>query len=121
MSFLSIPIPRGVWYVSEQPSPTALKDEKILSAKEVSGYRQSMPPGDAIQKRLSPISENARNRVWTSRELGVYSNSEFVYAICPIAIALVWGKGGRRIVDSESLSMISTILTHCLNTTAISN
>ena len=79
--------------VSEQPSPMVLKEEKTLSANEVSGYMQSMFPEDAIRKCLSPISENARSRILMSQELSVYSNSEFAYAIFPIVIAFFWGKG----------------------------
>ena len=78
--------------MSEQPSPMVLKEEKTLSANEVSGYMQSMFPEDAIRKCLSPISENARSRILMSQELSVYSNSEFVYAIFPIAISLFWGE-----------------------------
>ena len=54
-----------------------------------------------------------------SKDLERYSNSEYVYAIFPIAIALFWGKGGRGIANSKPLSMIFAILTHCLNTTAV--
>ena len=93
MSVLSIPIPHGGGTVSEQPSPMALKAEKVLSSNEVSGYRQSMSPVGAIRKCLARISENVRNRIRMSQELSVYSNLELVYAIYPIAIALFRGKG----------------------------
>ena len=114
MSVLSNPIPHVEGPVSEQPSP--MVSEKAQSANDVSGYRTSMAIEDAIQKCLAPISENARTRIWMSQELSVYSNSEFAYAIFPIAIALFCDKGGREIAESEPLSMICAILTHCLNT-----
>ena len=85
MSVLSIPIPRGEWSVSEQPSPMVIKEEKILSANEVSGYRKSMSPEDATQAEID------RNRIFMSHGLSGYSNSEFVYAISPIAISLRCG------------------------------
>ena len=93
MPVLSIPIPHGEGSVSEQPAPMVVKEEKILSANEVSGYRHPMSPEDAIRKCLAPISENARNRIRAFQELSVYSNSEFAYAIFPIVIAFFWGKG----------------------------
>ena len=50
-----------------------------------------------------------------------YSNSEYVYAIPLVAIALFWGNGARRIAASKPMSMIFTILTHRLNATARTN
>ena len=105
--------------MSEQASPIVQETEK--SANEMYGYRTCMSIEGAIRKCLSPISENARNRSWMAQDLSVYSNTELVYAILPISIALSWGKGGRRIVESETMPMIFTILTHCVNTTATNN
>ena len=76
---------------------------------------------DAVQKSLLPISDNAPSPVWMSRGRCVYSNSAHDYAILPIAVALFWDQGGRGIAQSKPLSMIFTILTHCLNTTDINN
>ena len=68
-----------------------------------------------------PHLGNARNQMRMCPELSIFSNSEYVYAIFPIAVALRWGKGGREITESEPLSVIFTTLTHCLNKTAVSN
>ena len=76
---------------------------------------------DEIRKCIAPISENARTRIWMSRGLSVYYNSEFACAIFPIAISLFWDKGGREIVEAEPLSTIFTILTHCLGKTSTNN
>ena len=92
MSVLSVPIPRVEGSVSERASPIGQEKEK--SANEMSGYRERMSIKDVVRKCLPPISENIRNRIWIPRELSVYSNSEFVCAIFPIAIALFWGKWG---------------------------
>ena len=120
MSVLSVPIPRWEASVAGQASPPG--PEKALTANEVSGYRVSMGLECAFRKRLAPISENARSRISMSQELSAYSNSEFAYAIFPIAIDFFFlGQRGREIVESKPLSMIFTILTHCLNTKAINN
>ena len=95
MSVLSIPIPRGEGSVSEQQSPMVLKEGNVSLANDVSGYRQSISGGDAIRKCREPTPENTRNRIRMSRGLSVYSNSEYVCAISPIAIAVIWGEGGR--------------------------
>ena len=76
---------------------------------------------DAVQKSLLPISDNAPSPVWMSRGRCVYSNSAHDYAILPIAVALFWDQLCREIAHPEPLSMIFTILTHCLNTTDIAN
>ena len=54
-------------------------------------------------------------------ELGVFSNSEYVYAFSAIAIALFWEKGGEEICLSRPLSLVFTILSNFLNTTAVNN
>ena len=59
--------------------------------------------------------------IWMSRDLKVFHNSEYFYAIFQIAIALFWCKGGLEIANSEPSSMIFEILAHCLNTTDINN
>ena len=73
------------------------------------------------EKCLGPISENVRNQVWMCPELSVYSNSEYVCAIFPIALARFRGEDGKAICLSRPLSVVSAILSHCLNTTATSN
>ena len=73
------------------------------------------------EKRRGPISENARNQVWVFPELLVYSNSDYVHAIFPIALSLFWGKGGAEICLSRPLSVVFAILSHRLNTTATNN
>ena len=106
--------------VSEQAAPIA-QEEKVLTANELFGYKSDISKEDAIRKRPVPIYENVRNRTWMSQELSIYSNSEYAYAIFPIEIGLFWDRWGRQIAESKALSMIFTILTHCPNTTPISN
>ena len=118
MSVVSVQIADMEVSVSEQATPIV---PVAKSANEMSGYRTCMRQLGAIQKRPPAISENVRNRIRMSPELSIYSNSAYVYAISPIAIALFWGKGGRGIAESEPLYMISTTPTHCPNTTGISN
>ena len=119
MPALSIPIPQGAVSVSEQASPMA--PGKVQTANGLSGYKNSTALEDSIQKFLAPISVNARTRIWTAQDLSLYSNSEYLYAIFPIAIAVFWDRGGRAIVESEPLPLIFAILTHCLNKTATNN
>ena len=104
---------------SEHASPEVLV--KAPTANELSGYRPSTNKEDAVQKFIILISDNAQSRVWMSQDLSVYSNFQYVYAIFPTSVASFWGQGGRGIIESKSLSMIFTILTHCLNKTAINN
>ena len=54
-------------------------------------------------------------------ELSAFSNSGYLYAIYPIAVALFWGKGGKEICFPRPLSLIFTIPPHCLNTTDVNN
>ena len=123
MSVLSIPVTQGGGggggSVSEQASPMA--PGKAQAANELYGCENSMSLEGAIRKRIAPIAENARTRIWMSQDLRVYSNSEYAYAIFPISIDLLWGKGCREVSESDSLDMIFAILTHCLNTTATNN
>ena len=56
-----------------------------------------------------------------SQDLKIYPNSEYVYAISPIALALFLGKGGLGIARSEPFPMVSAILTHCLDTADVGN
>ena len=94
MSVLSVQIPDMEVSVSEQAAPIIPAEN---SANEMYGYRTRMPQVGAIQKRLVQISGNVRNRNRTSQGLSIYSNSEYVYAISPIAIALFLGEWGRRL------------------------
>ena len=118
MSSISVHNPPDGGSVSG-PSPD--KPERTLYANEVSGYRQSTNKEESVQKSLLPISLNARAKIWMSRDLKVFPNSEYVYAISPIAIALFWGKGGLGIANSELFPTISAILTHFPNTTDTNN
>ena len=93
MSVVSVQVPENIGVsVSENaigiPAPER-------SPNELDGYKVSMWKADAVGKCLGQISENARNQVWMCPELSVFSNSEYVYAIFPIAISLFRGKGGR--------------------------
>ena len=119
MYVLSTPIPRRKGSVSEQASPMA--PENAQSANDLPGCKKSTALEDSIREFLAPIPDNARARIWMSLDLSLYSNSEYVYAIFPIAISLFLGKGGREIAESEPSAMIFAILTHWLNTTATNN
>ena len=72
-------------------------------------------------KCLDPISGNVRNQVWMSPELLCYANSEYAYAIFPIALALFWEMGGKEICLSRPLSVIFEILSHFLSATDTNN
>ena len=119
MASISAPIPQVEGPASEQASPTA--PGKIQTANELSGYRASTTKENDVQKCHSPISDNVRKRIRMSQDLSIYSNSEYVYAIFPSAVAFFLDKGRRKIVLPKPLSMIFTIPTHCLNTTATNN
>ena len=81
---LSAPPP---WRVCARTFPG--KPERNSPANEVSEYRASMSQEDAVRKSLFPISLNVRTQIWMSRDLKIFSNSEYAYAIFPVAIALV--------------------------------
>ena len=117
MALLSVPILHVEGTASKQLS--LANSVNVLTANEMSGYRTATIKEDALQKCRLPISDNVQSRVWMSHDLSVYSNSEYVYAIFPIAGALFWDKGVREIAKAQPLSTIFTILTHRLNTTAI--
>ena len=50
------------------------------------------------------VNEEGISSIWMSRDLDIISNSEFRYAICPIAIILVWNSGACGSFTSESLT-----------------
>ena len=104
--------------VSERPGEVPLVAK---AANEIAGYLSALKPHQAVKKCLGPIDGNARNKVWTPPDLNVYANNEYVYAIYPIAIALFWERGGKEICESKALTVIFTIMTHCLNVTAPNN
>ena len=86
-----------------------------LSANEISCYRIATYRRNGVRKILLPANLNARSKIWMSRDLVIYSKSEYVYATLPglpIALSMFWGKGGREIPTSEESSMIFTILSH---------
>ena len=87
MSVISARIPDMEVSMSEQSATIA--PVPGLTPNEVSRWRTCMSKEDAIQKRLAPISENVRNRILMSQELSIYSNSDYVYAIFPIAVDFV--------------------------------
>ena len=96
--------------------------EKVpKTANGISGYLGVLKPHEAVRKSLDPIDPKVRNKAWMSSELCVYANNEYVFATFPIALALFWDKGGKEICESRSLTVIFTILTHCLSTTATNN
>ena len=109
MSVISIPIPENVGLPSsEQPVGIPPAPESIrANCLDTENLCQK---SDDVEKCLGPISENARNQIWMCPDLSIYSNSEYVYAIFPLAVALFWGKGGREIPESVPLSTICAIL-----------
>ena len=91
MSSISAPMPQFEVSPAAKASPPV--PEKVQTAHELSGYRPSMRKEEDAHQYPSPISDNFRTRIWTSQDLSLYSNSEYVYAIFPIEVALFWGKG----------------------------
>ena len=78
--------------VSETPEverPAARKPPK-----EIYGYKSALTKDEAIKKCLGTMSDQARDQVWMSPDLLIYSNSEYVFATFPIALALFLGQGG---------------------------
>ena len=92
-----------------------------LYSDELDGYRISTRRGNEVRRILLPANLNVRAKVWMSRDLRIYSNSEYVYAIPPIALAVFWDKGGRGNPTSHPFSMIFTILSHWLDTSDVRN
>ena len=86
MSIISIPLPERVG-LSVSGNPIGIPTPE-KSPGELDGYKVSMNKAGAAEKCREPISENVRNQVWMCPELSVFSNSGYVYAIYPIAIAL---------------------------------
>ena len=91
------------------------------TANETSGYIGVLKRHQAARESLDPIDPEARNATWISPELSVFSNNEYVFATFPIALALFWDNGGKEICESRSLTVIFTILSHCLSATAANN
>ena len=117
MSAISVSTP--TWRVFDRT--VSRKPTANLSPNEMTGYKGPTYREGEVQKRLLPISLGGRSKIWTPRDLEIYSNSAYVYAISPIALALLRGKGGREIAMSGPLSIIFAIQTHCLNTAAVNN
>ena len=86
-----------------------------LSAGDLAGYRFSMSKENAARKSLLPVNLNSLAKVWMPHDIRIPSDSEYVYAIFTIALALFLDKGVREIATSKPLSMEFTILSHCLN------
>ena len=104
--------------VSERPEEV----KKVpKTANEIAGYLGVLKPHEAVRKSLDPIDPKVRNKTWMSSELCVYANNEYVFATFPIALALFWDMGGKEICETRSLTVIFTILSHCLSTTATNN
>ena len=88
---------------SERPAETTHAERP---GGEISAYREVLKHHESVKKRIGPISGNVRNKIRMSPDLLIYSNSEYVYATRPIALALFWGKGGGEICLSRQLSVI---------------
>ena len=76
------------------------------TANEISGYDPALKPHQEVRKSLDPIDPNVRNKTWTSPELHVRANNEYVFSTFPIALALFRDKGGKEICESRSLTVI---------------
>ena len=63
--------------------------EKEKCAIELSFYRPSIAKEEELQKLTNSANTNVGNIVWMSRDLE-FHNSEYVYAISPVSIALFW-------------------------------
>ena len=92
MSVLSVHIPHVEGSASEQSPPEV--PDRAQSANELPGRRSSMIREDAVRTWTLPISDNFTSRVWVSQDLSVYYNSEYVYAISPIAVDFSPGSVG---------------------------
>ena len=102
MSVVSVQIPENIG-VSASGNPIEIPTPE-RSPNEFDWCKVSTNKADAVEKCLGPIAENARNQGCMCPELSVFSNSGYIYAIYPIAIALFCEKGG----------MESHIRGHCL-------
>ena len=119
MSILGVPIPPR-WMVCVR-TLVARKPGKGLGGRNSwiqNAYGQRSRRGKCA---CCPLSTAPNQWYGIPRGLRVYSNSEYVYAIFPIAVALFWDQWGRDISNSEALATIFTILAHCLNASAINN
>ena len=87
---------------------------------ELYSYRAPMSIQDAAQKVTTCINENVGETVWMSRDLSIYSNSEF-FSLPDGSRRLRCSGVNGGIWRSNPLSMIFTTLSHCLNSTSISN
>ena len=88
MSVVSVNTPGNIG-ISVSGSPVGIPPHE-KSPNELDGGKVSMTKADAVEKCLGPISENTRNQFCTCPDLSAFPNSEYVYAIYPIAIALFW-------------------------------
>ena len=91
------------------------------TANEVSGYSPILKTYQAVRKSLGPIGAKVRNKTLTSQDVSVYASNEYVFAKFQIALALLWDKDGEEICESMPLTVILTILTHCLSATDPNN
>ena len=67
---------------------------KAESANETAGYTICLPVGDATHKDLQSAHKSVSVKCWVSRDISAYANSEFDYAMFPVAIGLFWNHGG---------------------------
>ena len=116
MSFISFssPTPSG----GGAKSPRRIKKSRI----ELHGYQSPDYIEKDAQKRTDAINANVRNAARRSSDLRFYSISGISYALTDrnrACLESMWGLGG--VFVSKPLSIISTILTHCLNSPSIGN
>ena len=92
LAFLYLPVP-----ITGEP-PKAVENSP---SSALPGYRISVSEEDAARKAILHANLKARAKVWTSHDLSICSNAEYVYAIRPIALDLFCGKGGRGVTESK--------------------
>ena len=63
---------------------------------EDSAYKQNTHIEDSARESADSIKRNSRTKIWTPRDLGIFSNSELLYAISPVAIALFLGNASSN-------------------------
>ena len=111
---ISVPPPSGRWGGKG-------KDLPKKSAGELDGCRVPASENDAAQEATRDISENVRNTVWMSLDIGIYSDSEFVFP-APLSQSHCSGiTAGAGAARPKPLTMIFASLPQCLNSTSAQN
>ena len=83
MSAISLTIPLTVSITGAGPEIATPE----LTVGDLAVYRISISKENAARGILLPVNLNARAKVWRFQDIRIYNNSEYVYAIPPIALA----------------------------------